>query len=163
TAPTFLRKSSCTLKAFRLIIEGVASKSKAVLIDVLRVTPYLDTLQLECKYWPWKSSDACLTPTSAETEALEARIEEGFLPNLRTLDIKTGCFPSYYSIKIQLRPDTVDDTDKLSEELDINNPPEHLRIRLSFIYYLLGPDVHQIILPGGPVENRLFQKPCRIS
>jgi hypothetical protein len=159
TLTSFLRRSSCSLKKFRLnITDDRWMEHKRELIMVLDNMPCLEDLDLECRYR--QSDDSPLPsqlPTPVMIQEMELMNERLFLHNLERVHIKAGLHPSdeSYSLDLLLRPDSPNITSPQRSE-----PSDTLRLKPLHIYYLLDMKIQRALHPmiEGGFEIKLCTK-----
>ncbi|KAF8195047.1 hypothetical protein BJ912DRAFT_958086 [Pholiota molesta] len=149
TLTSFLRRSSCSLKKFRLnITDDRWMEHKRELIMVLDNMPCLEDLDLECRYR--QSDDSPLPsqlPTPVMIQEMESMNERLFLHNLERVHIKAGLHPSdeSYSLDLLLRPDSPNITSPQRSEHSQFVPSDTLRLKPLHIYYLLDMATHRAL------------------
>ncbi|KAF9477016.1 hypothetical protein BDN70DRAFT_881647 [Pholiota conissans] len=152
----FIRRSSCVLKALKLTIEGEWLQRKIQLVDVLAMLPSLETLQLKCRYWD-SGAESGHYPTTNVLQEMDLRTVTPFLPNLKTLDVKLEVGGKKSSLNMELLSDEYRFTIS-SEEVYTYTPSDVIRIKPSYLFYLLDPDMHATI--GPCVKNGVYVEPA---
>ncbi|KAF8185746.1 hypothetical protein BJ912DRAFT_1060566 [Pholiota molesta] len=145
----FLRRSSCTLKKFRVHIDDTWMEHKRELIRVLGEMPHLEILDIECRYHQ-SDDDSPIDsqlPTPVVIQEMNSINERLFLPNLERVHIKVGFHPmdDSYFLDLLFHPDSPNITSPQRSEHSQFVPSDTLRLKPLHIYYLLDMATHRAL------------------
>jgi hypothetical protein len=151
TLTAFLRRSSCTLKKFRVHIDNSWMEHKRELIRVLGEMPHLEILDIECRYHQsdYDSPIDSQLPTPVVIQEMNSINEHLFLPNLERAHIKVGFHPlgESYSLDLLLRPDGPNVASPPRSKHSQFVPSDTLRLKPLHVYYLLDMATQEALHP----------------